>query len=120
MKKNISDIFLLIAYFCIFATITFAQTFGAERDFPKTTVLPDSVYKILLNSDKFVRENVKKIKSQGKPVKKTLFQSTIINLNNDKFPDLLVKGKSLLAGAHGTQFGCSKKILKVMSWFLRI
>jgi hypothetical protein len=75
-----------------------------ERSFPKPIVLPNSVYKMLLKSDSNVRDTARDVIGEGKSARKSLFQATKINLNNDNLPDLLVKGQSFLLGANVTRF----------------
>lgn len=106
--------FLLTACFFTSAIFSYGQSFSMERDFPNQTTLPDSLYKILLR-DKDINDTIEESKDSStttKALKKQFFQTTRVNLNNDKLPDLVVKAQSLLLGANVTRFWIFKQTSK--------
>lgn len=77
-----------------------------EQDFHRPVSLPNSVYKTLLKNkdiNKTIKEEVANGKSI-KSIKSRFFDVTNININDDKYPDLLVKAKSLLSGMSVTRY----------------
>jgi hypothetical protein len=105
---------LLTFLFLLFSTSLYGQTFGAEQNFAKQILLPDSVYKTLLK-DNDVNDILKSARKGGKSIKsikKQFFQAAHVYINDDKLPDLLVKGQSYLAGTNTTHFWVFKQTSK--------
>lgn len=101
----------LAAFSFTLSVISYGQGFSMEENFPRQIILPDSVYKILLKDDD-VKRNVEQAKDATrtiKSLKKEFFQTTRINLNNDRLPDLMVKAQSTLQGANVTRFWIFKQ-----------
>ena len=120
MKKYLQSIVFSMICLLLLFSVSYGQTFSMERDFPKSTVLPKAIYKMLLKSDESIRRIADEVERDGKSAKKTLFQAARITLNNDKLPDLIVKGQSRLLGANVTEFWIFQKSQKGYILVLRI
>ena len=105
-KKNLFNSIFLSICLLVSSVLSYGQSFGLERKFLNQITLPDSIYKNLLR-DKDISDTIEESKDSyttTKALKKQFFQTTRVNLNNDKLPDLIIKAQSRLAGANITRY----------------
>ena len=111
MKRILYKLLLVGVYALFNSLLSYGQHFALEQDFSKPIPLPDAVYKILLRN-KDINETIDQERDKGtsiKSIKSRFFDVTKVNVSDQKFPDLLVKAKSLLSGMNTTRYWIFRK-----------